>query len=116
LKYLIDYIYRNNLKDLDDLQMMKDFLFWKIPTLNYALRYIYLKYSKMQGLHKFCIYMLEKASNVAIIFYLPQLLQGIRTNTKNEVEKYILNKSKNSSTIAHQFLWSLEVEEISKIY
>jgi hypothetical protein len=58
--------------------------------------------------------MLEKAKSSAVIFYMPQLIQSMRTNTANQVEKYILKKSKESTRIAHQFLWSLEVENISK--
>ena len=115
LKYLIDYIVRNNLPDLKDLSMMEDLLMWKFPSLNYALRYIYMKYSGLIGLHKFCLYMLNKAHSSAVIFYLPQLIKGLRTDTRNQVEKFILEKCKYSMTIAHQFLWSLEVEAISKI-
>jgi phosphatidylinositol 4-kinase len=114
LKYLIDYIIRNNLPDLDDMRMMKDFVMWKFPSLNFALRYIYLTYSNKFGLHRLCTYMLEKAKSSAVIFYMPQLIQSIRTNTANQVEKYILKKCKESNRIAHQFLWSLEVENISK--
>lgn len=94
--------------------MMKDLLMWKPPHLNYALRYLYLHYSGLLGLTKFCLYLLERANSSAIIFYMPQLIQSIRTNTNHMVEKYILKKSKNYSVIAHQFIWSLEVEEISK--
>lgn len=56
--------------------------------------------------------MLENAKNTAIIFYMPQLIQSFRTETNFNVEKFILKKSKESSRVAHQFLWSLEVEEI----
>lgn len=111
---MIDYIVKNKLPNLNDLSMMKDFLMWKFPTLNNALRYINLEYSGYIGLIKFCFFMLEKANDDAVIFYMPQLIQGIRTKTNNIVEKYIIEKCKRSSKIAHQFLWSLEVEEISK--
>jgi len=56
--------------------------------------------------------MLENAKNTAIIFYMPQLIQSFRTDTNNNVEKFILRKAKESSRVAHQFLWSLEVEQI----
>jgi len=112
LKYLIDYIFDNKLNDLNDLSMMKHFILWKYPSLNFALKYISYKYSGLKCLHKYCMNMLENAKNTAIIFYMPQLIQSFRTQTDNNVEKFIIKKSKESSRVAHQFLWSLEVEEV----
>jgi hypothetical protein len=91
---------------------MKHFILWKYPSLNFALKYISYHYSELNGLHQFCINMLENAKNTAIIFYMPQLIQAFRTDTSDIVEKFIIKKSKESSLIAHQFLWSLEVEEV----
>lgn len=93
--------------------MIKDFIMWKNPSLNYALKYIYIKYTGMIGLHRYCLFLLENAKSETIIFYMPQLIQSLRTNTNFMVEKFILQKCKQSNLIAHQFLWSLEVEEIS---
>jgi hypothetical protein len=113
LKYLIDHIARNNLPDLNDFRMMKHLLLWKFPSLNVALKYIYIDYNNKFGLHRYCTFMLEKAKNSAIIFYMPQLIQSTRTSTHYQVEKYIIKKCKQSNRIAHQFLWSLEVENIT---
>ena len=114
-KYFVDYMKNNNLSELTDFSMMKVFLFWKFPSLNFALKYISLAYDKMKGLHKYAILMLENARKSAILFYMSELIQSIRTNTNNFVEKYIIKICKQSTMIAHQFLWSLEVEEIGKI-
>ena len=65
----------------------------------------------MFGLHKFAMLMLENAKKNAVIFYLPELIQSTRTDTRGLVEKYIINKCEESTMIAHQFIWSLEVEE-----
>ena len=92
---------------------MNDLIFWKFPSLNYALKFISLKYTNMIFLHKYCIHMLEHALTKAIIFYLPQLIQSLRTNTNYQVAKFIFHKCKVSSMIAHQFLWALEVEEVT---
>ncbi len=92
---------------------MYDLIFWKFPSLNYALKFISLKYTNMIFLHKYCIHMLEHALTKAIIFYLPQLIQSLRTNTNYQVAKFIFHKCKVSSMIAHQFLWALEVEEVT---
>jgi len=90
---------------------MNDLIFWNYPSLNYALKYISLKYNKLYGLHKFTLLMLENAKNNAIIFYIPELIQSTRTDTNGLVEKYIIKKCQESSMVAHQFIWSLEVEE-----
>ena len=111
-KYLVDYMKINHLNELTDLSMMKVFLFWRFPSLNFALKYISLGYDKIKALHRYSILMLDNARKSAILFYMSELIQSIRTNTSNFVEKYILKISKQSSMIAHQFLWSLEVEEI----
>ena len=54
---------------------------------------------------------MEHAITKAIIFYLPQLIQSLRTDTDYQVAKFILSKCKCSQKIGHQFLWALKVEE-----
>jgi len=76
------------------------------------LQYISLKYDDYFFLHKFCIHILNHSSTTAIIFYLPQLIQSLRTETHFQVPFFILKKCKESSMITHQFLWALKVEEI----
>lgn len=112
MKYLIDYIFRTKFDELNNLKLMKHFILWKYPSLNFALKYISYQYSDLKGLHRYCMHMLENAKNNAIIFYMPQLIQSFRTRTDYNVEKFVIKKSKESPGIAHQFLWSLEVEEI----
>ena len=112
LKIMVDYIVSNKISDLNYIDIMKSFIFWKFPSLNYALKFISLNYTGMIGLHKYCVHMMNHAMTKAIIFYLPQLINSLRTNTQFQVEKFILSKSKESAKIAHQFLWALEVEEV----
>ena len=112
LSILVDYILKKKYNDLSNKNIMKNLLFWKFPSLNYALKFISLNYNNMIYLHKYCIHMLEHALTKAIIFYLPQLIQSLRTNTNDQVGKFILHKCKESTMIAHQFLWALNVEEV----
>ena len=91
---------------------MKHLICWKLPLLNFSLQYISLKYDDYYYLHKFCIHILNHSSTTAIIFYLPQLIQSLRTQTHFQVPHFILKKCKESSMITHQFLWALKVEEI----
>ena len=111
LTLLIQYIISSNKPDLNRIDIMKSLIFWKFPSLNYALKYISLTYTKMTGLHKYCVHMMDHAITKAIIFYLPQLIQSFRTDTNYQVERFILRKCKNSQKIGHQFLWALEVEQ-----
>ena len=119
LNILIDYIIDSNKKDLKKGGIMKHLICWKLPLLNFSLQYISLKYDDYFFLHKFCIHILNHSSTTAIIFYLPQLIQSLRTETHFQVPFFILKKCKESSMITHQFLWALKVEEnsseISKI-
>jgi hypothetical protein len=114
LKYLIEYMMKNGQKELESLTMIKDLIMWMLPSLNYALKYISFNFNNKLVLHKYSMLLLNNANDSAIIFYMPQLIQSIRTETNHIVEKYILKTCKNSSKVAHQFLWSLDVEEISK--
>jgi len=115
-KYLVDYMKKNKLNELSDLSMMKVFLFWRFPSLNFALKYISLGYDKIKALHRYSILMLDNARKSAVLFYMSELIQSIRTNTYNFVEKYIIKICKQSPMIAHQFVWTLEVEENGKLY
>ena len=112
LNILIDYIIDTNKKDLKKGGIMKHLICWKLPLLNFSLQYISLKYDDYYYLHKFCIHILNHSSTTAIIFYLPQLIQSLRTVTHFQVPYFILKKCKESSMITHQFLWALKVEEI----
>ena len=112
LNILIDYIIDSNKKDLKKGGIMKHLICWKLPLLNFSLQYISLKYDDYYYLHKFCIHILNHSSTTAIIFYLPQLIQSLRTVTHFQVPHFILKKCKESSMITHQFLWALKVEEI----
>ena len=112
LNILIDYIIDSNKKDLKKGGIMKHLICWKLPLLNFSLQYISLKYDDYFFLHKFCIHILNHSSTTAIIFYLPQLIQSLRTETHFQVPFFILKKCKESSMITHQFLWALKVEEI----
>jgi phosphatidylinositol 4-kinase len=92
---------------------MKDFIMWKFPSLNFALKYLSFNFSGKFALHQFATLLLNNAKDSAIIFYMPQLIQSLRTETNNIVERYIIKKCKESNKVAHQFLWSLSVEEKS---
>ena len=112
LNILIEYIIDSNKNDLKKGGIMKHFICWKLPLLNFSLQYISLKYDDCYYLHKFCTHILNHSSTTAIIFYLPQLIQSLRTETHFQVPSFILKKCKESSMITHQFLWALNVEEI----
>ena len=112
LNILIEYIIDSNKNDLKKGGIMKHFICWKLPLLNFSLQYISLKYDDCYYLHKFCTHILNHSSTTAIIFYLPQLIQSLRTETHFHVPSFILKKCKESSMITHQFLWALNVEEI----
>lgn len=116
LKYYVDYIIKNKLSDLNYEYLNKFLLLWKLPNLNFGLKYLSLEYKGFYSLHKFATRLLSKASKSTVIFYMPELIQSLRTDTNGIVEKFILDKSRYSPMIAHQFIWSLEVEEISKLY
>ena len=44
LNLLVEYITKNNLNDLSNKDIMKHLIFWRFPSLNYALKFISLKY------------------------------------------------------------------------
>ena len=112
LNIMIEYIIESNKNDLKNGGIMKHLICWKLPLLNFSLQYISLKYDDYYYLHKFCIHILNHSSTTAIIFYLPQLIQSLRTITHFQVPSFILKKCKESAMITHQFLWALKVEEV----
>ena len=112
LNIMIKYIIDSKKRDLQNGGIMKHFICWKFPLLNFSLQYISLEYDDYYYLHKFCIHILNHSSTTAIIFYLPQLIQSLRTETHFQVPEFILKKCKESAMITHQFLWALKVEEV----
>jgi len=118
LRYMIEYISKNRLYEVEHLtnRHRKDFLMWKYPTLNYAMKYISSAFDRKFIMNRYAIMLLNNSNSSAIIFYMPQLIQSLKNDTNHMIEKFILSKCKESTKIAHQFLWSLEVEEISNYY
>ena len=112
LNIMIKYIIDAKKNDLKNGGIMKHLICWKLPLLNFSLQYISLEYDDYYYLHKFCIHILNHSSTTAIIFYLPQLIQSLRTETHFLVPSFILKKCKESAMITHQFLWALKVEEV----
>ena len=112
LNIMIKYIVESKKNDLKNGGIMKHLICWKLPLLNFSLQYISLDYDDYYYLHKFCIHILNHSSTTAIIFYLPQLIQSLRTETHFQVPSFILKKCKESAMITHQFLWALKVEEV----
>ena len=112
LNIMIEYIVKTGKKDFTKGGIMKHLICWKFPLLNFSLQYISLDYDGFIYLHKYCTHILNHSSTTAIIFYLPQLIQSLRTETHFQVPSFILKKCKESSMITHQFLWALKVEEV----
>ena len=111
--YLVDFVVTNGLDDLKDINNYRKFLTWKEVSLTTALRFLSIPYSGMECLQKFAISVLEKGSDKAISFFVPEIIQTLRTKTNNLVRQFVLRICKRSPMLAHQFLWALEVEEVS---
>lgn len=108
------YICKINPNKLKKNYLIKELFLWKSSHIHKGLNYLSLQYNDNYNLHKIAIRLLNRASKKSIIFYLPQLLQSLRTKTNHEIEKFLLEKCNESTMIAHQLIWLLQVEQKSK--
>ena len=86
-------------------------LFFKPPSQSMLINYLSNKTNNQYSLHEAIIRHLKLTDYPALEFYLPQIFQCLRTNTNNQVYKFLIHIGKRCIPLSHQILWLCRVEK-----
>nr|CAJ2477006.1 unnamed protein product [Leishmania braziliensis] len=108
----------SNLAEAVDLYLTEDVLragaprlfLFRACTIIQALGLLDPRYTAYKSVMSYAIHSLLSQRSERLIFYLPQLLQLLATDTSGSIEAFLLRTSAKSTMFAHQLLWSLQTE------
>jgi len=75
-----------------------------------ALRLLDERYSHCESITSYAIRSLRSKNSSHLIFYLPQLLQVLGSDSSGAIERFLLQMSTKSTMFCHQLLWALRTE------
>ena len=90
---------------------LRHLLYWKPVAPVTAIQIL----SQTQNPHplviQFAIRSLEDFPITLVFFYIPQLVQALRSDSMGYIEKYILEAAKSSQYFAHQIIWNMDANK-----
>jgi phosphatidylinositol 4-kinase A len=109
----VDYLItpENTKKNIKEFKLL---LNWKPTTLAMALKYLNTPFAENPLIVQYAIRSLRQFSPEEVVFYLAQLVQNLRHDNDGYLRRYMLSVVKKSDMFAHQLMWSLRTEQISK--
>merc|ERR1712137_931231 len=82
-------------------------IYWATSNPPSALALLSKQFESHPCVTQYAIRVLRSFPPDTIVFYLPQLVQTLRYDQLQLVEKYILGASQHSQVLAHQLIWNL---------
>lgn len=91
----------------NDFSNLKFLLYWApVPPIT-ATSFFSPVYGRHPLVLQYAMRVLEHFPVETVFFYVPQLVQALRTDTLGYVEKFILGAAKISQLFAHQIIWNM---------
>lgn len=94
-----------------DSSMIENFhhiLYWKKTPVVTALTYFLPQYKNDPTLLQYAMRVLEEHPVDVTFFYIPQVVQALRTDTLGYVERFICETAKVSQIFCHQIIWNMK--------
>ncbi|PLW12578.1 hypothetical protein PCASD_16853 [Puccinia coronata f. sp. avenae] len=87
---------------------MHQILYWKKTPVMTALTYFLPQYDNDPILLQYAMRVLEEHPVDVTFFYIPQVVQALRTDTLGYVERFICEAAKVSQLFCHQIIWNMK--------
>ncbi|BGP13672.1 hypothetical protein JCM10213_002240 [Rhodosporidiobolus nylandii] len=87
---------------------LRHLLFWAPAPVPSALRFLQPKYSNDPILLQYAVRVLEHHPVEVTFFYIPQVVQALRTDDSGLAERFIFETSKISQHFCHQIIWNMK--------
>ena len=83
-------------------------LFWAAVSPLVALKFFLPEYEGEAHLVQFAMRVLEQHPVELVFFYVPQVVQGLRTDELGYVERFIFETAQLSQLFCHQIIWNMK--------
>ncbi|GAA5911077.1 hypothetical protein JCM6882_006870 [Rhodosporidiobolus microsporus] len=87
---------------------LRHLLFWAPTTVPSALRFLHPKFGNDPVLLQYALRVLEHHPVEVTFFYIPQVVQALRTDDWGYAERFIFETSKISQLFCHQIIWNMK--------
>ncbi|GAA5822607.1 hypothetical protein JCM11251_004314 [Rhodosporidiobolus azoricus] len=87
---------------------LRHLLFWAPTTVPSALRFLHPKFGNDPVLLQYALGVLEHHPVEVTFFYIPQVVQALRTDDRGYAERFIFETSKISQLFCHQIIWNMK--------
>ncbi|GAA5850869.1 hypothetical protein JCM3766R1_005907 [Sporobolomyces carnicolor] len=87
---------------------LRHLLYWAPVTVPEALRFLFPKYGGDPILLQYALRVLEHHPVGITFFYIPQVVQALRTDSLGYAERFIFETSKISQLFCHQIIWNMK--------
>ncbi|GAA5990506.1 hypothetical protein JCM11641_007742 [Rhodosporidiobolus odoratus] len=87
---------------------LRHLLFWAPVPVPSALRFLHPKYGNDPILLQYALRVLEHHPVEVTFFYIPQVVQALRTDESGFAERFIFETSKISQHFCHQIIWNMK--------
>ncbi|GAA6012158.1 hypothetical protein JCM11491_001767 [Sporobolomyces phaffii] len=87
---------------------LRHLLYWAPVTVPDALRFLFPRYGGDALLLQYALRVLEHHPVAITFFYIPQVVQALRTDTLGYAERFIFETSKISQLFCHQIIWNMK--------
>eukprot|EP00347_Sterkiella_histriomuscorum_P009815 403339780 len=83
---------------------------WRCWDIIKQLKYIGFKYNSEYFLNQMGLKPLEYVDSKIILLYLSEIFQSLRNDCQQQIQKFLIKKSKEYASVAHNVLWFCKVE------
>ncbi|KAI7952678.1 hypothetical protein MJO29_008309 [Puccinia striiformis f. sp. tritici] len=90
------------------LPSLHQILYWRKTPVMTALTYFLPQYDNDPVLLQYAMRVLEEHPVEVTFFYIPQVVQALRTDTLGYVERFICETAKVSQLFCHQIIWNMK--------
>lgn len=93
---------------VDNVAGLKYLPFWNPVTPITAISYFLKPYQQQPSVLQFALRSLDRYPPKVVFFYVPQIVQALRSDSKFKyVEQFILQTARSSQIFAHQIIWNI---------
>lgn len=83
---------------------------WRCWNFVRMSKYIGLRYNGEYFLNQLALKPFEFVKSKTILLYLPQIFQSLRNDSHCQIQRFLIKKSKEFASVAHNVLWYCKVE------
>ncbi|GAA5861639.1 hypothetical protein JCM8547_000691 [Rhodosporidiobolus lusitaniae] len=87
---------------------LRQLLFWAPVPVPSALRFLHPRFGNDPILLQYALRVLEHHPVEVTFFYIPQVVQALRTDDSGYAERFIFETSKISQHFCHQIIWNMK--------